>query len=76
MDVIGNLMDITDRKHAELELEKHRVHLEKLVKDRTHELEEKNKELEQFNNLFVGREFRIKELRDEVEKLERQLSKK
>lgn len=76
VNVIGNLMDITERKHAEVELEKHRVHLEKLVKERTLELEEKNEELEQFNNLFVGREFRIKELKDEVEKLEQQLSKK
>lgn len=76
VNVIGNLMDITERKHAEVELEKHRVHLEKLVKERTLELEAKNEELEQFNNLFVGREFRIKELKDEVEKLEQQLSKK
>jgi hypothetical protein len=30
----------------------------------------KNAELERMNDLFVGREFRIKELRDRVEKLE------
>lgn len=54
--------DITDRKTTEAELEKHRKHLQEMVQDRTSELEEKNKELERFNKLFVGREFRIKEL--------------
>ncbi|MBW2616938.1 MAG: hypothetical protein JRD02_12290, partial [Deltaproteobacteria bacterium] len=44
--------------------------LEELVKERTAELEEKNAELERMNDLFVGREFRIKELRDRVKELE------
>ena len=35
--------------------------LEEQVKERTVELEEKNAELERMNDLFVGREFRIKE---------------
>jgi len=39
------------------------------VKDRTKELEEKYKELENMNDVFVGREFRIKELRDELDNL-------
>jgi PAS domain S-box-containing protein len=34
------------------------------------ELEKSNKELEHFNDLFVNREFRIKELRDRVKELE------
>lgn len=62
--------DITERKQAENELEKHREHLEELVKERTVELEEKNKKLEEFNSLFVNREFRIKELKDKVKELE------
>jgi len=45
------------------------VMLEQKVTERTHELSEKNKELERFNKLFVDREFRIKELRDQVAKL-------
>ncbi len=73
--IVVSSRDITDNKLAEEELKKHREHLEDLVKIRTEELEEKNKELERFNNLFIGREFRIKELRDRVKMLEEKLSK-
>lgn len=62
--------DITEQKQVEEELNKYRDHLEEMVKERTAELEEKNAELERFNKLFVDREFRIKELRDKVKKLE------
>ena len=34
------------------------------------ELEGKNADLEQFNKLFINREFRIKELRERVKKME------
>lgn len=74
----GSLQDITDRKLSEKELEKYKNELEALVKDRTRELEEKykeleekNKELERYNELFVGREFRIKELRQKIKELEK-----
>jgi hypothetical protein len=60
---------------SEAELAKHKKNLELLVKDRTNELQnrvkeldEKNKELERFNQLFVNREFRIKELKEELKK--------
>jgi len=59
-----------EHKNAEEELEKHRQHLEELVKERTAELEEKNKELKHFNSVFIDREFRIKELKDRVKELE------
>ena len=74
--VIGTVSfgrDITKSKQTEKELNKHREHLKDLVKLRTAELEEKNKELEEFNELFIGRELRIKELRDRVKELERKL---
>ncbi len=46
--------------------------LEAKIKRRTGELEERNEKLERFNRLFVDREFRIKELRDQVARLEKQ----
>ena len=67
--IYGNLIDITERKLAEQELTKHRENLENLVNERTKELQTKNIELERFNDLFVDREFRIKELKNEIKKL-------
>lgn len=79
-EVMGTLcvsVDITDLKKIENELKKHREHLEELIEERTKELAEKNKELqdknvelEKYNELFIGREFRIKELKDKVKELE------
>lgn len=63
--------DITERKQAELEILKHHNHLEELVTERTSELEESLKNVERMNELFVNREFRIKELRDEVKELKK-----
>jgi len=64
------LRTLSAHKQAEEELKKHRERLEELVKDRTTELKEKVVELERMNDLFVGREFRIKELRNRVKELE------
>jgi len=61
---------------SEEELKKYRDNLEELVKMRTTELEEKNLDLEKFNELFVGREFRIKELREEIKELKLKLLNK
>ncbi len=47
--------------------------LENSVQERTAELEKKNTELERLNNLFIDREFRIKELRDKVKELEKEI---
>ncbi|VAX27195.1 diguanylate cyclase/phosphodiesterase (GGDEF & EAL domains) with PAS/PAC sensor(s) [hydrothermal vent metagenome] len=58
--------DITERKRTEIELKQYREKLEELVKKRTFELEEKNKELEKYNDMFIGREFRIKELKEKL----------
>ena len=52
-------------------LEKYKKHLETIVKEQTNKLEEQVEELERMNDLFVGREFRIKELRDKIKKLEK-----
>jgi len=66
----GSCRDISKRKIAEAELYKHQTKLEELVNNRTLELEEKNTELERFNKLFIGREFRIKELKEKLKDYE------
>ena len=38
------------------------------------ELSSKNSELERYNELFVGREFRIKELKEKILELEKNFS--
>ena len=70
---VGIFTDITERKKTENELAKNRENLEEIVKERTKEIEEKNKELIHYNKLFEGREIRIKELKDRVKELEEKL---
>ena len=69
--VIGNIMDITELKRVEEELQEHREHLEELVKERTAQVKKKNEELERFNKLFVGRELRMVELKKRIMELEK-----
>ena len=49
------------------------ANMEQKIEERTAELKKQNEELQRYNNLFVNREFRIKELRDEIAKLKKQL---
>ncbi|MCD4696149.1 MAG: PAS domain-containing protein [Bacteroidales bacterium] len=72
--MLGIYWDITQSKKAEQELQKYHDHLEELVKERTKKIEAQKDDLVRFNKLFVGREFRIKELRDKVKELEKRLS--
>lgn len=58
--------DITESKKNDTELQKYRTKLEEMVETRTAELSSKNEELARFNHIFVGREFRIKELRGQL----------
>lgn len=61
--------ELEERLKIEKELNEYKDNLEKKVDERTAEIKKKNEELEYLNNLFVGREFRIKELREEIAKL-------
>ncbi|MDA3953097.1 MAG: PAS domain S-box protein [Bacteroidales bacterium] len=63
------MRNISEIKKAEEEILKLNTGLEQKVKERTAEQEKTLKEVERMNELFVGREFRIKELRDEIEQL-------
>jgi CheY-like chemotaxis protein len=72
-NLVVSHVNITGQKLAEEELKKHKENLEDLVKARTSDLENKIKEVERFNELFVDREFRIKELRDKVAELKEQI---
>ncbi len=49
--------------------------LEERIKERTDELEEKVEELEKINRLMVGREIKMIELKEKLEKLENKLKK-
>lgn len=69
----GSDRDITERKKSEEELRKYHDHLEKLVRERTSELEKKNADLERFNKLFINRELRMIELKKIISELEKQI---
>lgn len=57
------------------ELEFFTKELEGKVRERTEKLEEKMEELEKFNKLAVGRELKMVELKEEVEKLKKEREK-
>lgn len=67
--MVALFMDITERKKTEVELEKHREHLEELVEERTREVEEKNRKLSEQMKIFVGRELTIRDLQNKVKAL-------
>lgn len=71
IEKVNENLEIKVRERTK-ELEDLTAKLEERVADRTKELQEKIKELEKFQNLAVGRELRMMELKKEIEKLKRQ----
>ncbi len=69
----GFMVDISERKTMEMELRRAKDQLELRVKERTSELEEKTAKLERMNHLFIDRELRMKELKNENRRLTHEL---
>lgn len=67
--MIGICIDISTIKKTEEEIKKHKENLEELVIKRTKELEDKNNLLERINKAFVGRELKMKELKEKIKSL-------
>jgi len=65
----GYIEDITARVTTENELRQLKESLEVEVEEKTSELRERITELERFQNATIEREYRIKELRDEIKLL-------
>jgi len=69
----GYTIDITENIQAQDEIKKLNAELEQRVIERTEELEATLNDVERMNKLFIGRELRIKELRDKIKELENKL---
>ncbi|MGM0620621.1 MAG: PAS domain S-box protein [Bacteroidota bacterium] len=67
--VFSTFLDITERVRAENELRKLKDNLQQEVEQKTQELRQRIAELERFQNATIEREFRIKELREELKLL-------
>jgi PAS domain S-box-containing protein len=73
--VYSTFLDITQRKQAEDELRKLKIELELKVREKTNELNERIKDLEQFQDATIERELRMEELRKEIEVLKTRKTK-
>ncbi len=68
--MLGVRVDVDETKKAEEAIRRLNMELEQKVKDRTRELEKKNADLKRMNRLFVGRELRMIELKNNIKALE------
>jgi len=63
--------DLISEQKEEIQTQLEELSIARLELEKANdELEEKNRQLERLNNLFVDREFRIKELRERLKELE------
>lgn len=70
----GIVMDITDRKQMEMALQKAHEEMEFKIDERTRALKEKTVKLGRINKLFIDRELRMKELKQEIKILKPKLA--
>lgn len=70
---IGTHTDISQQKLSEERIQKLNDELEQKVIERTNELLEKNEDLKKLNQIFVGRELRMIELKNKIQDLENKL---
>ncbi|NRD22648.1 PAS domain S-box protein [Winogradskyella litoriviva] len=63
------VIDNTENKITETELENYRNNLEELVEIRTEEVKSKNIQLERMNKMFVGRELKMRDLKKVIKDL-------
>ncbi len=68
-EFLATFQDITGQKQVENELRGLKDSLQKQVDDQTRELKERIEELEKFHDATIEREFRIRELKDEIARL-------
>ncbi len=71
--MIGTIQDITDRKHAEQELAKYREQLEKTVKQRTADIDNKSKKLEESQRALTFLLEDVNDARVELEQTNKQI---
>lgn len=69
IQMIESSIDITELRQAEEILKKEGAELEKMVEEKTKTLRGKVEELERFRKATIEREFRMKELSDEIARL-------
>ena len=65
--------DLTERRRHEQELHRAQQELEERIAQRTAELQARNRELEQFHDVTVGRELRMMDLEKENEQLRQEV---
>lgn len=69
--IILAIEDVSEKAKLQKQLQDYTMRLEDTVKERTEELAERVSELESMNKLMVGRELKMIELKDEIEKLKK-----
>ncbi len=72
---VGTVHDVTRLKQIEAKLNELNHDLEQRVEDRTRELYETNRRLETFNEIMVEREMRVVEIKQEVNRLCKELGR-